>query len=516
MKDLKCSAIIQAFIQNVERQPDKAALIVEDKIVSYRELSRQVADFSMQLNHGGVSPGDHVGVLLPNGLAFVVVMLAAARMGLVLVPHNMSLSQAAIRRAFEKADVQHLVIWHALTDELTPVIEHLNRTHGCVIVAGPDFNDGMSYDNKALRQHPFERPEIILNRDLPYILTMTSGSTGDPKPIVLSQLTKYRRALAAADLYGIGSEDIVLAATPLYHSLAERLVLMPLLLGGTSVILTGFSAVKWLQAVMTCRVSFTIAVSSQLKQIIRELKSENYSLSSLRCLVSSSERLDTELKRELCNYLDCEFHECYGTSEIAIATNLTSSEHDKLASVGKPIPGVQIAIIGEQGEWLGVGQKGEIICKTPMLFSGYYRQETNTSAAMHNGYFRTGDLGELDSDGYLYFLGRKKDIIISGGINIYPRDIEELLLTHPDVAECAVIPLADEALGEAVAAVIVPVSEDGQCLKSLQRLCARELADYQQPRQYYFVKELPKNTMGKIAKQELIKRFNTKRVKEFQ
>ncbi|NCB40308.1 MAG: long-chain fatty acid--CoA ligase, partial [Erysipelotrichia bacterium] len=262
---------------------------------------------------------------------------------------------------------------------------------------------------------------------------------------------------------------------------------------------------NWLDTVKNFGVTFSIAVSSQLKQILQELRSADCQISSLRCVVSSSALLDAGLKAELLDYLPCDFHECYGTSEIAIASNLTrATGHRKVASVGVAAPGVDIKILGDDDRPLPFGQPGEIVCNTPMRFAGYFKRSDLTQSAMWGDYFRTGDIGKLDEEGFLYFLGRKKDIIITGGVNVYPQDIEGVLLQHPLVEECAVVPMPDQRLGEVVCAVIVSNDKAKLNIRELQRISARQLADYQQPYRYILLDELPKNRMGKVMKRELI------------
>jgi long-chain acyl-CoA synthetase len=340
---------------------------------------------------------------------------------------------------------------------------------------------------------------------------MTSGSTGSPKPIILTQRTKFNRAQAAVELYGITAADRTLAATPLYHSLAERLALIPLLTGGTCILMPGFSTSSWLQCVREQQVTFTIAVSSQLKQIAAALAEPGNAagIASLRCVVSSSALLDADTKAELIGRLQCDFHECYGTSEIAIASNLDSHwARIKTRSVGRAAPGVDIRIIGPAGELLGCGEAGEIVCRTPMAFGGYFRRPDLTQAAMWGDYFRTGDIGRLDADGFLYFLGRSKDIIICGGINIYPADIEEVVNAHPSVRESAAFALPDPRLGEVVGLAIVPMQAQAFDLKQLRFHCCERLADFQQPRQFFLLSALPRNAMGKLMKYPLVEMFS--------
>lgn len=217
--------------------------------------------------------------------------------------------------------------------------------------------------------------------------------------------------MSAAKLYNLNANDVILTATPL--------VLLPLIIGATGVILSDYTPERWIDCAARHRVTFTIAVSSQLAQIAASFQDAAVNLSALRSVVSSSALLQADVKTALLNRLRCEIYKCYGASEIAIATNLDMRDSHKVRSVGKAINGVDIYIADESGNRLEAMQKGEIYCKTDLLFKGYYHLEGKSKEALHKGYFKTGDIGFLDNDGYLYYSGRKKDLIISGGINIY-------------------------------------------------------------------------------------------------
>ena len=500
------SKIACSFFSNAEKTPDKTALWFEGSSLTYRELAESVRRLSMTMASHGVCRGDHVGVLLPNCVEFVTLILTAANMGTVLVPLNTTLPPSAVRQSFQAADVKHIVAASQILLDLIPSKHSdLSFIDGLWLTVGDELEDAVNMVETCRNLTSDSAPFFVAQEDAPFILTMTSGSTGDPKPIILTQRTKYNRAAAAKELYGITSSDRILAATPLYHSLAERLVLIPLIFGGTSILMARFSPSEWLRCVEAQSVSFTIAVSSQLRQIAECLSTDrDTSISSLRCVVSSSAQLETHFKTEILSKLHCEFHECYGTSEIAIASSLDgSSDISKLQSVGKAAPGVDIRILREDGQTADVDEHGEITCKTPMIFGGYYKRPDLTNAAMCGDYFRTGDIGKIDSEGYLYYLGRTKDIIITGGINVYPKDIESVLLEHPDISECAAFALPDDKLGEiiAIALVLRDTAEVDQ--RKIRHHCAERLADFQQPRKYYFLKELPKNGMGKIIKRSL-------------
>jgi len=425
------------------------------------------------------------------------------------VPLNTSLPTVAVRRAFAASGVRHVV---GLGSSLDSLIEADATDFGFVdgLWLAVDESKRARAVNELLASGPTASRALLQGEDDDaLILTMTSGSTGDPKPIVLTQRTKWNRANAAIELYGVTANDVTLAATPLYHSLAERLILIPLITGGTSVLMRGFTPGEWLRVTHAQGVTFTIAVSSQLNQIAKEIEGDRKDeISALRCVVSSSAPIDTATKLKLLEHLHCDFHECYGTSEIAIATSLDSrASSAKISTVGRAVPGVDIAILNGDDAPVPVGEPGEIVCRTPMLFGGYLDRPDLTRQAMWGGYFRTGDIGRLDEDGFLHFLGRKKEIIISGGINIYPTDVEAALAEHPSVAESAAFALADPKLGESLAVAIVPREAAKFDLRSLRFHCAKRLADFQQPRNFFVLSELPKNPMGKIMKQALVKRF---------
>lgn len=502
------SPIIERLNRSIHTTPDKIALIFSDIKLSYKELGEKVDKISIALNNRGIRAGDHIGVALPNGIEFVLTMLAAAKIGAAIVPYNHTAPIKTLLKAFKRTNVKNYILWHSIVTELlvlgkkTETVEDLPTIEKVISVG--NILEGIANFNTLYSEAGDQIPtEHVLAEGQAFILTMTSGSTGTPKPIVLSQDCKIARAEAAENLYKITRNDITLTATPLYHSLAERLVLLPLITGGTSVIMASFSPDAWLKTVEEHRVTFSIAVSSQLKKISHNLDTNLYNIDSLRCLVSSSEPLSSEQKKELLDKLCCEFHECYGTSEVAIISNLKHNQTKiKMASVGKAIPNVELLILSDDDEILPQNSIGEIACKTPMLFSGYYQQIEQTKAAMHGPFFRTGDLGKLDNQDFLYYCGRKKEIIITGGINVYPKDVEEVLMQHEHVEEVAVIPSPDASLGEVVAAAIISKAPINQ--RSLQRHCAKELADYQQPRMYFFLKDLPKNSLGKIMKQTLV------------
>jgi long-chain acyl-CoA synthetase len=497
--------IINIFHKHVKETPDKIALIVDQSQLTYRELAQQVAAFSATLETMGVKKGSHIAVILNNSVEFLVVMLAAARLGAVIVPLNIALKSEFILKAIKASDSRFAITSRHHLETILSLDDIKKGNSLCI----DDNEEGVLTYAKAIENFPQAKLTVItLTGDEHFILTMTSGSTGDPKPIIFSQNTKIIRSYSARDCYHLDDSIVSLAATPLYHSLAQRLVLLPLLLGGTAVIMKHFKPKLWLEAVSDHKVTFSIPVSSQLANIFAEYIQGQYDVSSLRTLVSSSALISQELKEVLIDTFDCEIHEIYGTSEVGVVTNLAPiGSKKKLGTVGKALSGIDLKIVDDEDKILPAGEKGEITCKTPSSFIGYYKRPDETDKAMASGYFHTGDLGKLDKDGFLTFMGRKKDIIITGGINVYPEDIEKVLMGSALLKECAVIDVKDVHFGEAVLAVVVVKDPRNFNLRELQILCMKKLADYQQPLGYEILDELPKNSMGKIMKPELRLQF---------
>lgn len=492
--------IADRFFEIASAYPEKIAVICGNESICYRALADLVSQYSNYLLSKGVAYGDHIGMPMNNSIQSVVMMMTAANLGVALVPINPTLPLQAMQTAFTYADVKHMVASRALLEQIYESGQHLIREGSYFCIDG-SFEGAFSLTEA----ESFSRTRPIVDNvsgNERFIISMTSGSTGVPKPIALTQKTKFSRVIAHINLYGLTRDDRILAATPLYHTLAERLVLIPLMIGCTSVVLPTFTPKIWLSCVVEQQVTFTIAVSAQLNQIASLLSEDgSWNITSLRSLVSSSSLLEPDVKNTLLKVLQCEFHEMYGTSEISTATNINFKDAlHKKQSVGKPLPEASIVILKDNEDLCPEGEIGEIACKTSLICDGYYGMDRIFHTSISKGYFKTGDLGYLDKDGYLYFSGRKKDLIITGGVNVYPSDIEKVVLELSEIEECAAFGYPDERLGEVVALAIV--LKDGKLLdqRVVQRYCARHLADFQQPHKIYFLDKLPKNSMGKLAR----------------
>jgi len=498
--------IVHYLLKNVELFPDKTAIIIVDTSFSYREITEQTRRLSYALSDIGVGKGTHIGILLNNSTEFVTIMLAVADLGATIVPMSSTTSSSAIITAISVSNIDYIIGWHAaLKDFFDRSQEKLPLSRQHCISVGREIDGCLSF-NEMLKAAPetYELGKRVFDDEIDFIMTMTSGSTSDPKPIVFTQGTKIRRSLGAQELYDITDKDITLVATPLYHSISQRLVLIPIITGGTSVIMQKFTTKNWLMQIDRHKVTFSIAVSSQLEMILRELRDTESDIRSLRCIVCCCSLLKNDIKSRLIKEMKCDFHECYGASEVGTVSNLSpETSLEKLHTVGKAIPGVEIKIVDDKRNPVAIGEIGEIACKSTMRFSRYYNNEEATLQSMVDGLFYTGDMGCLDEDGYLVFSGRKKEIIITGGTNVYPMDIEAVLNGHPKVKECAVIGVEDKRFGEAVVAFVISAEDEELSSRELQRFCLHRLADFQQPLAYVFVDDFPRTELGKVIKRKL-------------
>lgn len=503
------SLLANLFYENARLTPDKEAIWCDGKTISYAEMAKLVSRYSNLLVSLEVSHGDHIAVPMNNSIESVALFFSAADLGLCVVPLNPSLPFDAVKVAIKAGDIKHLIARKIFFAEC--------EKNGGIDIPGFSICLDQEYPGtvpfEKIKEMPATRPELDYDVDdnESLILTMTSGSTGTPKPIDISQRNKYERSMAHVRVYNLTKDDRILAATPLYHSLAERLVILPLILGATSILLPRFTPAIWLKCAEEQKPTFTIAVSAQLAQILELLRlPEAPSITSFRSIVSSSALLEASVKYELIELLKCEFHEMYGASEVSTVTDICFQETpDKQKSVGKAFDEAEIRILCEDTDNgtitdCALHEVGEIAVKSKLQCKGYYKQEAMMQAAMYDDFFRTGDLGYLDEDGYLYFAGRKKELIITGAINVYPNDIDAVVGKLPEIEECAAFSYPDERLGEIVALAVVAKEGMEINLRALRNYCARNLADFQQPHKFFIVDKLPRNAMGKLQRMAIL------------
>jgi malonyl-CoA/methylmalonyl-CoA synthetase len=471
------------------------------------ELLAEASLWMAALRDVGVGPGDRVALSLGTSVALVPAHMAVLGVGAAVVPLNPALAPREAKAVLERAEVR-LAITGAETVARSP--EMVSALRGPWWIADPRPG-GLPQGTTGLaevlaRVQPGPEPSERAADDLALLL-FTSGTTGRPKGVGLTHgnlLSNLEMLLART--WGMTEEDRLLHALPPHHLHGLGLgIYGSLFIGNAAVLLERFDAATVLRAIPVHCLSLFMGVPTMYHRLL-EVEGET-DLSTMRLFISGSAPLSPELFRRFHKRFGFTILERYGLTETAINTSNPVNGPRKPGSVGLPLPGVEIGVFDPQsGVRLKTGEVGEIWVRGPNVCPGYWHDPEATQAAFHQGWFRTGDLGAFDTDGYLAILGRIKELIIVGGTNVTPGEVEVVLEGEPGVVECAVVGVPDPDMGEKVAAFVVarPGEDPGDLETRLRGRAEKELAPYKRPRLYCFTNTLPRNAMGKIERSKLL------------
>ena len=469
----------------------------------------------------GVEAGDRFAIICRNDPRQAELIHAGYWMGAVPVPINYRLAPVEIADILDGISPRLLAVedhWASLAGELVSA----GRRERLLWI-GSDNNPVGEPDYETLRDASPEDEGRASGLDDDALLLFTGGTTGRSKGVRLTHRNIAANGLQLLAPFRAAEDDLMLHVAPMFHS-ADLLGTPLSLLGGAHSYLPDFTSEAFLGAVQKTRATFTLLTPTLLIRIIRSGRIGDFDISSLRRIAYGSAPMDPAwIRRTVEAFPGVELVHCYGLTETSpILTTLGWNQHlagleggDRLRSVGRPVIGVELRIADDEGNHLPAGAAGEIVARGPNVSGGYFDRPEETAAVFRDGWFHTGDVGRLDEEGYLYLLDRKKDVIITGGENVWSAEVETALYAHPDVVEAAVIGVPDEFWGEAVLAVIVAapgsslVSEDGP--EALIAHCRRLIGGYKVPRQFRFIEAMPKSAMGKILKSELRRRYRLAR-----
>jgi long-chain acyl-CoA synthetase len=506
-------ALTEFVARNAEWYPEKTAVIFEDRKLTWRELDERSNRIANHLADSGISKGDTVAILNQNCLEYPEIMFGALKAGAVIVPISTMLQTETVVRELEDAGVKAIFAGYPFLHLAYEYVRRCTR----VVLAGrhdgwigyEDYLEGQSPVSLAARDTG-DCPSLV--PDDFYNIVYSSGTTGTPKGIVHTHEARVLFAMTCGLEFRIHNETVSLISTPIYTNGTQLIFLPTILIGGTLVLMRSFDPVSFLELLQKERCTHAFLVPTQFIRIMEHPRFEEYDTSSMEMLLSAAAPLSTKTKSEILRrFPKSKLAELYGVTE-GISTVLRPNEQfSKPGSVGKPRLGGSIKIIDDSGNELSRGEIGEIVGANSSMMTGYYRDPEKTGDALwHDNrgmvYFKTGDIGKLDAEGYLYILDRKKDLIISGGINIFPSDIESILLEHPVVAEAAVIGIPHREWGESPVAVVVKRNSDSALSENdLKEWTNSRLAAYQRLTAVKFRETLPRNDLGKILKNELRK-----------
>ena len=498
--------------------PDRAALVTGDQVHTYTQMSEQVTKLANALQGLGLSKGDHLGTMSVNSSEYVITYYACARLGVTFVPINYRAKAEELEYMINTAEVKALFVSDRYQDLVDGI---LARTPSVAnVVSLESRRDGQIHYAELVAQGSDDFVYTEIDDDDPTIIIYTSGTTAMPKGVEITyqDLTVYvTNTMAPAD--PTADHDKTLLSVPLFHIAAATAMISSIWGGRTLVILPQFTPEDWMSAVDTQSVTHSMVVPTMLKRVMDHEDFPNFKGDSLKLVAYGAAPMPYEVVRKAIEVFDCGLMNAYGQTESTSAiTFLGPDDHRldgtpaevemkerRLRSVGKVMDDVDLSIQAPDGAHRPAGEEGEICVLSARTMKGYYKQEDATKEAIQDGWLHTGDVGYLDGDGYLFITGRTKDLIIRGGENIAPGEIEQVLEDHPAIEEAAVIGVADAEMGEAVKAIVVPAQAQTVTLDEVRDFCKGRLSSYKAPQYLTIADQLPRNHMGKMLKNDLRK-----------
>lgn len=487
-----------------ENQPDKLAIVSGDNYLTYRQFNRRINRLANVLNDLGVRKGDRVNVLLFNTNELMETLFACAKIGAIFVPINYRLSADEVEYIVRDSG-GFVFIYDERLEEIGKALKGRSTNVRHFIRVGEQDGSELTYEKLLDEAEDNEPVHDILLEDI-HMMMYTSGTTGNPKGALLSHGNTIWNAVNALNNIEIMSDDITLTVAPLFHIGGMNIFTTTTLYKGGTVILDDvFDPVSVLKKVEQEKVTTLFLVPAMWLAVTQVPNFESYDLSSLRLNISGGSPCPVTVI-EFFQNKGITFIEGFGLTETAPFVAILDSANSvrKNGSVGKPPMHVDIRIVDEHDKDVPAGEVGELLVKGPNIFKQYWNMPEETNKALRNGWFYTGDLAKFDEEDFLYIVDRKKDMIITGGENVYPIQIEQVLFRHPSIQEVAIIGYPDEQWGESIKAVIVLNDDvDQLSLEDVQSFCEGKLARFKIPKQIEIIDKLPRNATGKVLKNVL-------------
>jgi fatty-acyl-CoA synthase len=501
-----------AVMFHAAAHPDKEALVEygENGVrrLTWGELDATINRLAGALSTRGLAGGGRVALMLPNGMEYMIAQQALARIGGTAVQIGYRSKAGEIAYILDNAEPKVTIVHAAFLDTMRAARTQTGKGGAMIVVDGDNVTDAGAIDwARALAASSPEVPPRTKGGDGGGVIVYTSGTTGKPKGANRSWKKTGFESVADMILQcGMRADDRHLVVCPLYHSAAPAFVAIMMSLGATVVLMNHFDPEGSLALIQKERITSTLMVPTMLVRIAN-LPAETiakYDTSSLRWVMSGAAPLSTDAARRFMERFGPVLWNFYGATETGLVTLAGPGDHvTRPGTIGKRMRGNQIRLLDENGHEVMHGQIGELYARNSTMISGYHKNDEATQSSQREGFFSVGDMGRLDDEGYYYLESRKHDMVISGGVNIYPREIEDHLHTHPAILEAAVIGVPDPEWGETLKAYIVirnnaPLSE-----AEVIDFCRQHLADFKRPRKVTFLVELPRNPTGKVLKREL-------------
>ena len=495
--------ISNLLIESTALKPEHPAIRFLERTITYEQLNRHVDRLSHGLVRAGLHPGDICVLMMPNSIDWAIVYYALAKVGAVVLPVNFLYRVGELEHIFKDSGARAFIGHKDYLEHPRQVMEHLPKMDLRIAQGGSHGQGFIPLEELFIDEGPFH-PYPTQDEDT-WAIIYTSGTTGHPKGAMLTHYNLANNAMTVANMRSTDSHDVVFGVLPLFHIYGQTSAFnSSIYLGLTIRLWPHFNAEELFSAIEEEESSILIAVPTIFNRLVELADVRPPRRSGLRFCVSGGASLPVEVLRRFEDRFHTIIYEGYGLTECSpVCVENPFGRQTRPGSIGLAIPGFEARIVNDQDEDVSIGAVGELIVRGPGVMKGYLNQPGATAETLRGGWLHTGDLARMDKDQYIYIVDRKKELIIRGGYNVYPREIEEILYTHPDVVEAAVVGVPHPDLGEEVAAVVV--LREGACAtpEELSQFVKKRVAPYKYPRRIQLVKELPKSQTGKILRKIL-------------
>ncbi len=485
--------------------PSREAIVCEAGRWTYGQWETNANKRAWALAQHGIKKGDHVATIFLNGREVLETYMALMKLGAVVVPLNVRLAPSELHYIIDHSDASSMILASDFEPSIRQIMRDLPKVKKYFVCGGEAPTDMISVEDTYAGQ-PDEEPRIEIREEDIACILYTAGTTGRPKGVLLSHRNCIWGAVNIALNVDLQPEYRVLMVFPLFHAAAFMILVSNLFMGCTNVLMRAFDPKRVMEVVQEERINRMTFPPTVWNFILQLPDLRLYDTTSVRSISCGAESMPLETKNRLMDlFPSAGLGETYGMTESAATiSNLKPADVlRKMASVGTPFVNVEIRLVDDEDRDVSQGDVGEILARGPNVMVGYYQDPDATAETLRGGWLHTGDLGRIDEEGFLYIVDRKKDMIISGGENIYPREIEEVLYAHPKILEAAVIGLPDPLWGERIHAVVALKEGEKLTGEEVIEFCRQRIASFKKPKSVQFVDRLPRSSTGKVLKRVL-------------
>lgn len=489
--------------KNIEKFGEYVSQIYEEKEYTNVDIIKLANRLSNALINLGVKRGDRIVVLLPNCPEVIISYLAIFKMAAMAIPVLFLLQPDEINFILKDSEANTLIAEPELLPKIDEARKGVKTLKNIIVVCGQDIPGALSYE-KIIAASSDEFETADTDDDDTAVLIYTAGTTGQPKGVMLTHRNIYSNVLAVIDAGKIEKDDVALGVLPLAHAYGLTLMIIAFVIGLKNILMRWFETEKVFKIIEQYKVTVTAMVPTMFIYMLNFPQAEKYETSSMRYWFSGSAPLPVEVLKAFEEKFGGNIYEGYGLTETSPIVSANRPDRPvKHGSAGVSIQDIKVKIFDEKDQELSPGELGEIVVRGPNVMKGYYKKPEETREVMKSDWLHTGDMGYMDKDGYIYVTERKKDLIIRGGLNIYPRQVEEVIHAHPKVAEVAVVGVSHKTMGEEVKAFIVLKPGEAATEEEIISFAQNHLAKYKTPKYVEFRESLPKNIIGKIMRRQL-------------